>query len=325
MIKDSRVVQTSTFRRYLIYMIILLSLSITWAGICFLHFKSSPVADNIRTFTAFSNEFDGYAKFDPIWRHRIFSAYLANLFVRENSDLASLAKVAGWWYGFWFILSGLLYMMCEKRLWLVLIFGTFAALCYGLAPPSGYRIYPWDMPAFFFYCLLYVISRYRLSMLTVLIIILGSGFKETISICAIIFLFWESLSAKKRVWLAGTTVAGCVCLRLLIDAFTDGHATYYFMSMINEAPARLLYNIDALVSPMLFHPIFINAGTLIILFLLPSKDRDDLMWKSVAVLFSLGIMLGGSITEYRIFWEMIPLSISRIANEWTGAASEARQ
>jgi len=65
-----------------------------------------------------------------------------------------------------------------------------------------------------------------------------------------------------------------------------------------------------------FHPVFVNVGTLLIFFLLPAKDRDDWMWKSVALVFVAGIMAAGIITEYRIFWEMIPLSITRIAKEW---------
>ena len=317
LICGQRISQWFSHRRYLIYIIVLVGLSINWAGICYLHFKSSPGPLNTEAFLSFAEGSDKYGDFDGVWRLRIFSNYFASFFVTKNSPIESLAKGVGQWSAFWFALCGLVYMLWEKRFWLVMIFGTFGALCYGFMPPSGYRLYPWDMPAMFFYCLLFLICRYRWPLPALSIVILGSGFKETIAICSVVFLFWESLSIGKRISLLMAAIGGCILLRVLIDVFIVGGTVHTFLGLVDRMPLELFDNMRRFLSKTWFHPLLINSGTLLIFFLLPTKDRDDLMWKTVTLIFLAIVMIGGIVTEYRIFWELIPLSMARIAKEWS--------
>jgi len=63
------------------------------------------------------------------------------------------------------------------------------------------------------------------------------------------------------------------------------------------------------------HPLWINAGLLAALALLPGPGaRDDRMVKTVAAAFTLATLLAGAIKEYRIWFELAPLAAWAVLN-----------
>ena len=56
-------------------------------------------------------------------------------------------------------------------------------------------------------------------------------------------------------------------------------------------------------------PLFINAGTLLAFLLLPHATRTLVAFKAIALAFIAGNFLFGIITEYRIWFELIPLAL----------------
>jgi hypothetical protein len=53
----------------------------------------------------------------------------------------------------------------------------------------------------------------------------------------------------------------------------------------------------------------INAGTLLVFYLLPSGNRNILYLKLMSIPFVLGIILFANAGEYRIWFEMLPFSL----------------
>lgn len=297
---------------------IMVSLSTAYAYIGYLCFRYGPET-NIYTFTAFPSGFNRDDKVAQAWKSRLLSTYLSSVAIPSDSDLPSQSKRVAMWYGAWFFLCCLVYMFYDKKNQLFLMFGTFCALCYGFIPSGAHLICPWDMPALFFYALIYILATCQKPQLVAPIIIVGTGFKETIMLCALLFLYWPTFSLRKRVLWTVTCLSGCILVKLIIDLATDNAVllTQCFYSVDGEF--LLWYNLKFMTRLVIFHPVFVNSGTLISLLILALVDKDsrDIAgWKIIIPLFVIGIFLMGRINEYRIFYEMIPISLVVIANRW---------
>ncbi len=115
----------------------------------------------------------------------------------------------------------------------------------------------------------------------------------------------------------GLTITGCILIKTGLNALVGTPSLLFTMDLTSPGPIALAYNlpggfvgnVGAWLIPQWNHPIFINAGTFIIFLLLPIQDKGDLAWKIIGILFLIGNMFCGIITEYRIFYEMIPISI----------------
>lgn len=65
------------------------------------------------------------------------------------------------------------------------------------------------------------------------------------------------------------------------------------------------------------HPLLLNAGLLVALWVLP--DRRILLLRLLAVAFTAGNFMLGLVTEYRIWFERIPLSLYAIDLHFFGS------
>ena len=71
----------------------------------------------------------------------------------------------------------------------------------------------------------------------------------------------------------------------------------------------LLSNIREIFSLRWNHFIFVNAGTFVITLFLPMRTKVQMGTKAILLLFFLGQMLAGSLSEFRIMLEVLPVSI----------------
>jgi hypothetical protein len=291
------------------------SLSVTYYYTCSLFAVAHP--DNMVTFKSFSSGLENYKNLRQEWRPRLFSNFLAGLLVHPKMDQESFSVAVGYWNAIWLLLCCLFYALWDRTNALYLSFGTFAAIYYAFTPLSELHIYPWDMPALFFYVLLYISVVERNALAVAVITILGTGFKETLGLGSMLFLFWSGLSVRKRLLWSGFTLVGAVSTKLAIDLLTDNPSPLFTMTfdnvgLIDEIAAKstgFCYNLRALTTIYANHPIFVNAGTFAAFLFLPVRDRDDLMWKILGLTFLLLVMVWGTVNESRIFFEMIPISL----------------
>lgn len=232
-------------------------------------------------------------------------------------------NVFGFYHAAWLFLLFLALILCRKDALLVML-GVFGGLMYNYITPAGMYYYPWDMPAMFFFtlaCLWYDRRHFGLLMAAVLV---GGLFKETNLCCALLILLDGQWALKKRITGFLATVIATLAINKMLaihhgiqaQMFTMGNAT----SLSGLFATGLLFsNVKFLFSTDLNHVLFANAGSLFLILLLPWRNRRDILFKLLMVVFMAGQFLYGVINEFRIWYELLPLGwmlLSEAISRW---------
>lgn len=302
---------------YLIPAITLIAVAIA------LYFKATTMVtsgnETRSTFYALSEGMEKYYSFRTAWRPRLFSTGLAALvgdicekkFVGKSvlGARSPLELTVGVWAFTWFVLAGLPLIPLVKRRSLFYFFGMFAGVLFGYADIDktnlGLRLYPWDMPSLFFYAMfVYLFVKKRYSLL-LFIIPIGVGFKETTIILSLGFLFAD-VPWKQRITFFLVTSALSLGVKIALDIYT--HAPIFFTMETGAYKVHYLeLNLASLKEVV---PFFVNAGTLLSFYILPSFGSKKITaLKIISMPFVAGSVLFGLITEYRIWFEMLPFAL----------------
>lgn len=265
---------------------------------------------NLETFSA------SIFELHPAWRPRLLSILLASRLTHWQSQINALdvqqqyVYSIGIWTAFWLAATNLLYVAALNRRSLFFLFGTYAGIAFGYMPGISVRIYPWDMPPLFFFTLFVILVHFDLYPWLMLVVPLATGFKETAIILSVAFLFWDSVSLQKRLTYLGITLLGSIAVKVGMALIVDNPSLFY--TMIHRGPSGenlFLLNLKTLFQPEGTYPIWINAATLVGFLIIPSISSKNTLFKLVAFLFIGATFVYGIITEYRIWFEMIPLSL----------------
>jgi hypothetical protein len=224
-----------------------------------------------------------------------------------------LEVIFGMYHAIWLFLLFLLLILYRRDALLIML-GTFGGLMYNLTMPAGVWFYPWDLPTMFFFtwaCLLYDRCRF---LPLLLVIWLGSLFKETTLCCVLLILLGEPWPWKKRLaGFAAIILVTFLTRKLLMIAY--GVQTMFFAlnnagniyDLIAKTWLVLADNVRLFFSPTLNHALFANAGALLLMMLIPWRTRRDMLFRILAVVFVIGQFLCGIIIEFRIWYEILPL------------------
>jgi hypothetical protein len=224
--------------------------------------------------------------------------------------------IFGFYNAAWLFLLFLL-LVFHRRDALFIILGVFCGLMYNLIVPAGQWYYPWDMPAMFFFtwaCLLYD----KRNLLTMMIVIwIGSLFKETVICCALLVLFGAYWPLRKRLAAFTVIVLACVLTRKLLMMVYDVNTMMFALNcstnwheIINRPWLTLVQNLNVFAQFNLNNELFINAGVLFLVLLLPWRTRREVLFKMLIILFAAGqlVLAGGSVlVEFREWYEVLPL------------------
>jgi hypothetical protein len=136
-------------------------------------------------------------------------------------------------------------------------------------------------------------------------------FKETSLLMVVAFLFCDDLPIKRRIAFLVVTVMISLLLRGAVDLATANPSPIWTMTAVGgpDHVVRLGVNVKQVLDLRANHPIFVDAGLLLALLVLPIENRQVLMLKIVAVLLTIGNLVFAVITEYRIWFEAIPLAL----------------
>ncbi|MGA2179844.1 MAG: tetratricopeptide repeat protein [Verrucomicrobiota bacterium] len=259
------------------------------------------------------------------WKKRLagpmLSAWLLDVKFKgqKEFDQNGFQDVFGFYHAAWlFLLFLLLILYRRDALWIIL--GVFGGLMYNLtdpAQPSFY--YPWDLPTMFFFTLACLLYDSRRMWLLLLVVWLGGLFKETTLCCALLVLLGEHWSLKKRVVGFTVTVLATFAANKLLMTLYDVRAPVLAM---NDAPhiadifrnAHVFSNVNLLFSLDLRHVLFANAGSLLIMMLIPWRNRRDVVFKTMILVFIIGQFFCGIFNEFRIWYELLPLGWMMIAD-----------
>jgi hypothetical protein len=281
--------------------------------------------DNTKTFITSNATLENFLELRREWRPRVLSiagAHVCGVLVDTSTDSpeTQLQTTVGIYSAAWLFLINLSILVAFRRQALMFIWGIFTVVAFGYAPGLVTRVYPWDMPALFFFTLFVICYHKGFHRLLPAVILVGALFKETTAVLCIAPLFLP-VPWRRRLKLAFIAGALFVLVKVAVDLMV-GNPVPFFSPSIRPPGARNLRlegNVAELLStPLSMHPIWINAGTLVALLALPGKDRTLLMLKGVAASFVLSIFVFAEIREFRLWFEMAPLAVYALVNRFPG-------
>lgn len=194
----------------------------------------------------------------------------------------------------------------------IIMLGTYAGLGYSLIQQTGNIYFPWDMSAMFFFTLAMLLFDQRRWGALLATVWLGALFKETLLCCGLLVLFHERWNWRRRLGsLAAVGLAALLTRKLLMSLY----GIHTLTVPLNNAQSWseiffntvLFKNLDDLFSLNLNHVAFANGGALLLMLLIPWRNRRDLARKSVVLAFVAGEFFCGVIDEFRIWYELLPL------------------
>ena len=267
-------------------------------------------------------------KLGDIWKGRLsgllLSGWLFDLLVKDNRfGVGQYENLFGLYQSLWLFLLFLTVIFALRHSLLINL-GIFAGLMYGFTPASGLYFYPWDLPGTLFFTLAILFFARRQMFLMAVATCAGCFFKETVLVCALLALFASHWKWGKRV----LVFAGIVAVYALGRKFllSQLHLPVAAFSMNNATSlaglfrtGSLIENFKALLSPTLNHVLFVNAGTLVVLLAL-GWHRRFLPYMAVVAAYLAGQFMYGGITEFRIFMQILPLSLMLMSERWQESA-----
>ena len=290
--------------------------------------------DNVETFYSFANGLAQYKDERQEWKTRILSNFLVGRLVHvverayhSTDPQKVMPRTAALWSFLWFVAIGIVFVAAFPRRALFYVFGTFTATAFAYTEGVGAtRVYPWDMPALFVFGCFVVLLELRLQAWLIGLIPIGTLFKETTLLLVIGFLFWPGVSRGRRLGAIVVSMLLALTAKGVVDVVTANPSPVLTMTL-RDGPGvpRYITNLQHLVAPSAWttHPVFVNVGLLASLLVLPNADPRIRMLKMIAVPFILGNFFFGHIIEYRIWFELIPLSLYALEIHFFGLPSEA--
>lgn len=264
----------------------------------------------LKTFDFGDKRFDRYRSVRREWRPRVGSTLLVRAFHSTDSETMR-HRIAVFFAASFFVL-GVLYLLIDRRRRAApfMILGTFLALYYANTPLAENTWQPWDMPALVLSALALLFALRQSPWLLAATIIAAVPFKETLLVMVAFYPFFEGRSRRWGLAWAAAVFALGYAVRLLIEMLVanpigPGAFSYH----VNADPSRMLRieeNVRFLFSLELNHVAWANAGTLLILFLLPARGPVLRGFKVAAGLLFLGLFVTASFNEFRVFFEALP-------------------
>jgi hypothetical protein len=315
---------TNTTRTKLIAAFIAFSLCVTW----FLFTRASANGNSKNTLTPFVFVADShirghYDKLVDVWQPRIggnwIAGRLADAFAHDGclAD-ADYQNVFGFYNAAWLLLIFAAFIcLADNPVFVIPL--VFAGMCYSLTPPDDVTIFPWDLPSMFFWTLSFLLWQRKNYLWMLAAIVLGTVFKETVAVTAILF-FFTTISWRQRWSFFGVAFIACLLLKLWITHAVMGQARVFTADLQEHLSFNVL---KGLFTPRLNHFIWVNAGTFIVALFLPMKALIDKGTKFVLVVFLAGLtvawVLAGSDFESRQFLDVLPISVlylNRTIQNW---------
>jgi hypothetical protein len=198
---------------------------------------------------------------------------------------------------------------------------------YNFLPASGLYFYPWDIPSTLFFTLAVILFERRQILLMAAATCAGCFFKETVLVCALLVLFAGSWKWWRRI----LAFAAIVAVYMVGKKFLLGHLQVKAAALsMNDAtnwagllkPNILIENLKVLFSPAAIYVIFANAGTLAVVLMLGWRRRF-LPYMVLILAFLAGQFMYGNFQEFRIFMQILPLSLILLSERWRDHAGAA--
>ena len=306
------------FRTALAPLLVALSLSVTVAHQAVKVAENDPERDSVHTwaYATQSGTEAGQGSLIPNWQARRLSLVSAGWAFRQavvrlddgriQIRVATLKACIGKWYFGWMLAVCLALSLLRGVSPVAAMLAAFAMMQFGLIVLPQARAYPWDMPALCFATLAIVGWTWKRLWLVIPVLLVGTGFKESLAVFSLLLLFWPLPSWRSRLAWFALGAVGCVLVRFAClgrlatpEVVVAGH-------WVGIANLRHLAFMGGYGTP-LSQNAWLATGGLMLPFLLSFRYRDGGWWTGVALWVLLAVT--GIVIEYRIFYEMIPLIV----------------
>jgi len=301
----------------LIGLFIALSLSVTWFYMIRpLAFGVPGNSTNVYVFSADSHTAYHLPVLENVWRPRIgglwLSGRLFDLCVKDGKlNGIAYQNIFAFYHAAWLgLLFVAILIFAPEPIFALL--GCFAGLFYMLTPTSMGYSYPWDFPALFFFGLSFFLWMRGHYAWMLPVIILGTLFKETPAVTAILF-FFTGLTLRRKWTLFGIAFVACLIVKILVGYAVDGKFEIFTQQYAAGEPNWLL-NCTYFLHPPVNNVIFVNAGTFVVSFFLPMRTRFERGTKCLLLIFLAGQFIAGGWGEVREMLEAIPVSVLYLQN-----------
>jgi hypothetical protein len=317
----------------LVALFVAISLCVTW----FLWTYSNANGNSNGTLTPFvfsadSHIHNRYDQLPNVWRMRIASNWLAGRLCDAFAQGSTLTdpvykNLFGFYNAAWLFLTlGLIICLVDNCLFVIAL--VFAGMGYALTPPTQVTIFPWDMPSMFFWTLSFLLWQRGKYLWLLAAIVLGTAFKETVAVLAVLF-FFSNLAWRKRGMFFSVVFICCLLLKLDIATAILGHPVIFTADSAGHVSTTVFKD---LFTPHLNHFIWVNGGTFILALFLPIHSLLDKGSKAVLLLFLAGMflacLLADTIFEFRQFLDVLPISVlylDRTVQRWRASEKEPGQ
>jgi len=257
------------------------------------------------------------------WSARFLSLEAAAWWMDDvrNLDFAEQAprfaeRVETWAFA-WTLLILVTTLYTSRRHGLLACIATGTAILFGYLPGIADRIYPWDLPALFFFALFVWLWRRNRQGWILLLIPVGTLFKETVAVWALAFLWMDGDLRRRQLWAISGAALGLgtyVAAATLIPAGTIGKVAHEGLDAV-RSNLQFLGTGESEFTDFFKYPIrrwhllLINAGWITAFLLWPYKGRMRAASLLMLLVLTLSILQWGVLIEYRIWFECIPLCL----------------
>lgn len=171
---------------------------------------------------------------------------------------------------------------------------------------------PWDVPSVFFFTWAFLLFRGRYYWPMVGVIILGTLFKETVAVTALLF-FFRGNSIREQIRCFTVAFIGCLAVRLVVTHFVYGHVSIFTAE--HHAAGHLWASMKHFLGWEL-HPHlnwfgWLGGGLFVSVFFLPVSSTEDIgVLCVVAVMFLCLVatnILDGAAIEIREYLDIVPM------------------
>lgn len=292
-----------------ILLLVTVSLCVTWFSLC----KGRGWGNNHNNLTSWA--FSGfcqvwgkphYEMLCPLVKVRVASMWCAGRLIDscDPGSVEDFCYVVGFYQLFWLVATILvLWFAKEYTLQTGLI--LFVGLVFSMTPGPYTILFPWDMPSMFMWTLSYVFWLKNRLKEMVITIILGTLFKETVALQAIL-LFFSPCGRIRQGWLFAAAFMGCIMVRLTVSH----HVLHRYALFDCNTGWQLGFwrGLRRFISdPVNTGILLTDCGFALAAMLLPIKTEVKVLMLLFAMFTSVAAILDGTNYESRQYDDLLPL------------------
>ncbi len=260
-----------------------------------------------------------FESLDTVWKPRVGALWCASTWLDlwTATTGEGFEDACGSYNAVWFGATLLLMVLALKEpvFPVISIFGGTIysiSVCTYNSLYNNVIIFPWDVPAMFFWALAFILWLKKHYWQMAAAIVFGTLFKESVALVAILF-FFSAVEWRRRFVFFAVVFMGCVAVRLVVTFIVLGHPAIFTAehSAYGSLWASLTRFCAWELHPHLNTIVWCNGGLMLGAFFLTATDAEDFGIITVLALLALALtvtpIIDNSNYEVRQWTDCLPM------------------